>query len=290
MIAPSVPAQRWDFSAIGTSWRIDSTSPLGEDDRAAVASVVDAFDRDWSRFRADSTVSLISSGGTAAAPPDAEAMLALYAQLDVATGGAVNPLVGDALAKRGYDAAISLRDLGASAAPADWRTLVDASDGRLALRAPAVIDVGAVGKGRLVDLVLAELRGRVDGGLVVDASGDLAVDGLSQRVALEHPYDATRAIGVWSVSDGALCASATNRRAWGDGLHHVLDARTGEPVRAYAATWAVAADAMTADAVATALFFDGGPRFAADRDASWVRMRTDGSVEWSPHCKAELFV
>jgi thiamine biosynthesis lipoprotein len=47
---------------------------------------------------------------------------------------------------------------------------------------------------------------------------------------------------------------------------------------------------MTADAVATALFFDGGPRFADARGASWVRMRTDGSVEWSPHCEAELFV
>ncbi|MDR6166625.1 thiamine biosynthesis lipoprotein ApbE [Microbacterium paludicola] len=113
---------------------------------------------------------------------------------------------------------------------------------------------------------------------------------MQQRVALEHPYDGSRAVGVWTLDAGALCASATNRRAWGDGLHHVLDARTGEPVREYAATWAVASDAMTADAVATALFFDGGPRFAERSEASWVRMRTDGSVEWSPHCEAELFV
>jgi thiamine biosynthesis lipoprotein len=46
---------------------------------------------------------------------------------------------------------------------------------------------------------------------------------------------------------------------------------------------------MTADAVATALFFDGGPALAADWGAEWVRMRTDGSVEWSPRCEAELF-
>lgn len=167
--------------------------------------------------------------------------------------------------------------------------MLDAAGGRLTLRRPALIDIGAVGKGRLVDLVLAVLRPRVTGWLVVDASGDLAVRGIRQRIALEHPFDATRAIGIWSIADAALCASAVNRRAWGDGLHHVLDARTGQPVRSYAATWAVAADAMTADAVATALFFDGGPRFAADRDASWVRMRTDGTVEWSPDCEAELF-
>ncbi len=63
-------------------------------------------------------------------------------------------------------------------------------------------------------------------------------------------------------ADAALCASATNRRAWGDGLHHVLDARTGVPVRSVVATWAVGADAMRADAIATALFFEGGPELA----------------------------
>jgi len=290
MSAPTLASHRWEFDAIGTSWRVDSAAPLGDEDRAAVSSVVDRFDREWSRFRPDSLVRQIAAGGSVAAPPDAAAMLGLYDALDRATGGSVNPLVGDALARRGYDATYSLLDRGAEPAPGDWRDLIQAADGALTLRGPATIDVGAVGKGRLVDLVLAALRSRVMGWLVVDASGDLAVDGVAQRVALEHPYDARRAIGVWTLAAGALCASATNRRAWGAGLHHVLDARTGQPVREYAATWAVAADAMTADAVATALFFEGGPRFAAAREASWVRMRTDGSVEWSPHCEAELFV
>ena len=58
------------------------------------------------------------------------------------------------------------------------------------------------------------------------------------RIGLEHPYDATRAIGVVELRDGAMCASAVNRRVWGEGLHHVLDARTGLPVRTWAATWA----------------------------------------------------
>lgn len=290
MIPAPVAPGRWDFDAIGTAWRIDSEAPVRDADRAAVLALVDAFDRDWSRFRADSTVSRLATGGTVAAPRDAEAMLGLYDELADATDGSVNPLVGDALARRGYDASYSMRDRGAAAAPQRWREVVDLSGDSLTLHRPATIDVGAVGKGRLVDLVRAELRQRMTGWLVVDASGDLAIDGVRQRVALEHPYDSSRAVGVWTLDSGALCASATNRRAWGDGLHHVLDARTGEPVRAYAATWAVAADAMTADAVATALFFDGGPRFAQAQGASWVRMRTDGSVEWSPHCEAELFV
>ena len=127
------------------------------------------------------------------------------------------------------------------------------------------------------------------GDLVVDAGGDMRVRGDAVRVGLEHPYDATRAIGVVELQDAALCASAVNRRAWGDGLHHVLDARTGAPVRTWAATWAIAPDAMRADAVATALFFDGGPELAASWGVEWVRMTTDGRAERSPDCPAQLF-
>jgi thiamine biosynthesis lipoprotein len=155
--------------------------------------------------------------------------------------------------------------------------------------APALIDVGALGKGRLVDLVFAALAD-LPGDLVVDAGGDMRVRGAAVRIGLEHPYDATRAIGVVSVQDAALCASAVNRRAWGDGLHHVLDARTGVPVRTWAATWALAPEAMGADAIATALFFDGGPELAAAWGVDWVRMSTDGRVQRSPGCPAELFL
>jgi thiamine biosynthesis lipoprotein len=216
-------------------------------------------------------------------------MLDAYAVLSDATDGAVNPLVGASLERLGYDAALSLVGRGATPAPADWRARLTWDESALTLSEPALIDVGALGKGRLVDRVMAVLAG-TPGDVVVDASGDLAMRGAAQRIGLEHPFDARRVIGVWEVTDAALCASATNRRAWGDGLHHVLDARTGVPVRTIAATWAVADTAMRADAIATALFFDGGPRLAHDWGCEWVRMTTDGRVEWSPGCPAELFI
>lgn len=287
MIQIAPLAHSWAFEAIGTAWRIDAASPLDDGVRDEITGAIAAFDREWSRFRADSLVSRLGEeGGEAPAPADAVAMLDAYDALETATHGAVNPLVGDSLARRGYDAGYSFVDHGATPAPVAWRQIVSWSAETVRLAEPAILDVGALGKGRLADLVLALVPA---GPAVVDAGGDIAVRGVTQRIALEHPYDASLAIGVWSVTDAALCASAVNRRAWGDGLHHVLDARTGEPVRQYAATWAVAPDAMTADAVATALFFDGGPQLAAEWGADWVRMRTDGSVEWSPHCEAELF-
>jgi hypothetical protein len=105
-------------------------------------------------------------------------------------------------------------------------------DARITTREPVVIDVGAAGKGYLVDLVLDLLReGGVDD-VVVDAGGDLRHHGPGvTRVGLEHPTRPDHAVGAAPLQNQALCASAVTRRAWGDGLHHVLDPRTGIPTR-----------------------------------------------------------
>ena len=285
----------WRFDAIGTTWEIVAERRLPTAVRDEVSSHIDEFDRTWSRFRADSAVSALGrTAGTIPAPADAVPMLDALAALSEATAGAVNPLIGASLDALGYDAGYTFHDQGPLPAPSGWQQVLTWKEGRLALTEPATIDVGALGKGRLVDLVLGILTRTETGDLTVDAGGDLAVRGRPQRIGLEHPFDPRRAIGVWEVTDAALCASAVNRRAWpsaaGTTLHHVLDARTGQPVRTIAATWAVATDAMTADAVATALFFDGGPRLAREWGVDWVRMTTDGRVEWSPGCRADLFV
>ena len=278
----------WDFPAIGTRWQIESERELTASERTEVREIVESFDHEWSRFRDDGPIAALArAGGAVARPADAAEMLDAYRDLSDATSGAVNPLVGESLQALGYDAAYSLVAGIPIGAPENWRDVLDWTGDELTLTHPAVIDVGALGKGRLVDLVHAAL-GRVPGDLTVDAGGDMLVRGQA-RVGLEHPFDSSRAIGIATIRDQALCASAVNRRAWGDGLHHVLDARTGAPVRTWAATWAIADDAMHADAVATALFFDGGPELAARWGIEWIRMSTDGRAQRSPGCPVELF-
>lgn len=278
----------WRFEAIGTRWEIETDAELSDELRAEVARRIEEFDLAWSRFRFDSIVTRLAQGGRAPAPPDATVMLDLYRQLSDATAGAVSPLAGESLVALGYDAHVSLRSGTPSPAPA-WQDALRWGDD-LVLEHAALIDVGAVGKGRLVDLIGVALT-EIPGAVVIDAGGDILVrNGRRHRIALEHPYDPSRAVGIVELDSGAVCGSAVNRRAWGDGLHHVLDARTGAPARTWAATWAFADTAMIADAVATALFFDGGPQLAAHLGASWVRMSTAGVAERSPDCPAELFL
>ncbi|MGX6449423.1 FAD:protein FMN transferase, partial [Patulibacter sp. S7RM1-6] len=107
------------FEAIGTRWRIDADAPLDALDDE-VAALVDRYDRDWSRFRADSLVARMArEGGAHRLPPEGPALLGLLRRLHDATDGAVTPLVGAAMEHHGYDADYTLRPRpGAAEVPA----------------------------------------------------------------------------------------------------------------------------------------------------------------------------
>ncbi|MFI5430258.1 FAD:protein FMN transferase [Aeromicrobium sp. UC242_57] len=288
----------WTFEAIGTAWQIDTRAPLPSDVQAAVLARIEEFDRVWSRFRPDSLVTEMSHrAGTWTMPDEADQLLGFYAELHDATEGAVDPAVGQTLADLGYDSSYSLVESAPSSAHG-WYASTATFDfamsepNVLTTRGPVLLDVGAAGKGLLVDLIEG-IVGRHTHQFTIDASGDLYHNGTTPiRVALEHPLDPTRAVGVAEVEpEDALCASATNRRAWGNGLHHVIDARTGRPTEDIIATWVVVPQScMRADGLATAHFFADPAVLMGRFSHEFVRMHADGRLEWSPDFPGELFV
>lgn len=222
-------------------------------------------------------------------PDDAPPLFDLYRRLYAATDGAMSPLVGAALSGLGYDSSYSLRPSGHPTPVPAWDDAIAWDGHALTTVRPVSIDVGAAGKGYLVDIVSDLLAAAGHEDFVVDGSGDIRRVGAPPiRVALEHPLDTTMAIGVAEV-DAAICSSATNRRTWGAGLHHVIDATTGLPTSRIIATWAIASSALEADGLATALFFADPARLAADFDYTYVRMDSTGRVEFSPNLDGELF-
>lgn len=281
----------WQFEAIGTAWQIDTAEPLAPDTTAAVEGRIKRFDKVWSRFRPDSVVSQIAESGGTWIFDDSDALLLdFYAELYVLSDGAVTPLVGRTLADLGYDADYSLRAVAEPATVPPWDTF-EWIRPELVTIEPVLLDVGAAGKGLLVDLVSTVLSSHGLNQFTIDASGDIYHHGTTPiRVALEDPRDPSRAIGVADLDpELALCASATNRRAWGDGLHHVLDGRTGRPTNEIIATWVVAESCMWADGLATAHFLTDPARLVSRFEHEFVRMHADGRVEWSPDFPGEVF-
>lgn len=276
----------WQFEAIGTQWLIETEKPLHEI-KATLTARIDSYDKTYSRFRDDSLISKVASKkGEYDFPADAGKLVEYYKYLYDLTDGAVSPLVGNVLVAAGYDNDYSLRPGIVTVAP-EWRDVMEWDGSRVTMKRPAVLDFGAAGKGYLVDLLGEILEQHGHEVYVIDASGDMRVSGIEQTVGLENPHDPTRVIGAVQLKDMSLCASATNRRTWGE-WHHVIDPRTAEPVNKVVASWVIAPTTLEADGLTTALFFTDN--VFTENDTQYVRLLNDGTIEHSPNFVGQLFV
>lgn len=276
------------FEAIGTQWTIETVAQVDDIVRKIIMRRIEEFDLTYSRFRDDSLVNEIAGkAGEYDFPADAEKLASLYYELYKATDGAVSPLVGNALVEAGYDKSYSLQPGVIHTVPA-WDEIMRWNGAHVSVRQPATLDFGAAGKGHLVDLIGEILERNGHAAYTIDASGDVRTRGAPEVIGLENPHDAESVIGTMRIENASLCASASNRRAWGK-WHHIIDPRTGEPARDVVATWVMAANTLEADGLATALFF-----VHADNLKSWdfqyVRLMADGRIEHSPGFVGELFL
>ncbi|UKA48444.1 FAD:protein FMN transferase [Arthrobacter sp. FW305-123] len=281
----------FSFEGIGTQWEISTPEELAPGIQEELLETVAEYDHTWSRFRSDSLVSGLSRApGMISLPGHAAALQEVYSALYRLSDGALTPLIGSSLERLGYDSSYALAPSGSPLAPPRWEDVLHWSGPELAAREPVVLDVGAAGKGQLVDLLGDVLREQGRSDFLVDGSGDMLHAGDHPvTVALEHPYNPRQAIGTLELENAALCASASNRRTWGDGLHHVLDGTTGKPIGTTVATWTVATSALVADALATALFMVNPSLLEGEFDFSWLTVSSSGSAAFSNLFEGRLF-
>lgn len=288
------PSSSHSFEAIGTAWQIESATILESTVLSEVAVIIDSFDETWSRFRDDSLVSdMARTPGEYPLPAEAEPLFDLYRVLYDLSKGAITPLVGSALEALGYDRHYSLspKPGPAPVIPA-WDQALSFQDGILSVPKPVLLDVGAAGKGLLVDLVLEHLLASGHHSVVVDASGDLRrIDssGSRERIGLENPLNPELAIGVAELGNQALAASGTTRRRWAKGVHHILNGITGLPTSGILASWVVAPTALVADGVATALLVMDPEPLANTFPIEWATMTENGVVKHSEGFPGEFF-
>lgn len=289
----------YEFEAIGTQWYIGTREPLTDTVKLRLHNRIEDFDKTYSRFRHDSlvaTVAAATNGGVFMFPSDSLPLFELYDILYKLTDGKVDPLIGNELKLLGYDAHYSLQaDLRASyfnpdKPLPDWTKDIIRRGRSLTTSHSLTIDVGAAGKGFLVDILSEILMDEGIADYLIDGGGDIRHAGDNEIIiGLEHPANREMVIGTVSLKDSAICASATNRRKWGNGLHHVLDGRTGKPVQEVIATWAIADNALLADGLATALFFVDAKKLSEQFHFSSVRVFSDKRVEVSDNFEGTLF-
>lgn len=283
------------FDAIGTGWQIDifdapAATKVPELERAIMGRIA-AYDQTYSRFRDDSWIMTIGKRpGTYPLPEDARPLFDLYDTLYRETHGAFTPLIGQVMVDAGYDAVYSLEPKKVSVPPT-WAEALTYSPPTITIHRPVIIDIGAAGKGYLIDIVAELLRDHGCTSFCVDAGGDIWFESGNHdplRVGLEHPDDITSVVGIATLAHGSICGSAGNRRVWGP-YHHIIDPRTLTSPRQILSVWVVAESTMLADALSTCLFLVPANHLQKTHRFEYAILFADYTVEYSKNFPAELF-
>lgn len=279
----AAPAQQLGGATMGTTWSVQYLADAALPDlhpglQAELDLVVDQMSTwepgsDISRFNrapADSWVAL---------PAELRMVLDHALRLAQQTDGAYDPTVGPLVDLWGFGA------LGAMPAPDDgaiaeararvgWHRLqVDAKRGAVHQPGGTRLDLSSIAKGHAVDRLSAVLQANGVTDYLVDVGGELRAAGNNAHgrpwtVAIESPGvhdsnddDATPHLRTVTLRDAAIATSGDYRRlarTQSKRISHEIDPRSGEPAQGVLASVSVIrADAMDADALATALFVLG---------------------------------
>lgn len=220
------------------------------------------------RFAPSSELSrLNASGGRwVDVSPLLESLLRESLRAHELSGGLVNAAVLPALLAAGYSRTFSEgpTPVTASVAPPPLPDVLEVRSGRARLRLGATIDLGGIAKGWLADRLATDLGTNC----LVNLCGDLYARG-GGETGDGWPVG----MGGESVLllDMGAATSGTRRRAWGEGLHHLIDPRTGRPSRTDLAEASViartGADAEILAKTALLLGSEDAPEFLAAHDA-----------------------
>lgn len=279
MTLPSVgaarrPTTRYRTHGLGTVADLVVTDPGV---MVAASRILDdeirRMDRLASRFRDDSELAALhrSDGRPTTVTDDLLDAVQTALRVAEATDGAVDPTVGSAMVRLGYDRDFAqvAGGVGGRLPPArpvpGWRTVeVDVPSGTVRVPAGVVLDLGASAKALVADRVADRVRTACGCGVVASLGGDLAVAGAPPEGFSVGLGDDCRALDPMdprddetvAVRSGGLATSSLTVRRWtlgGTVVHHILDPRTGRPVPPVWRTVTVcAASCVDANAASTA--------------------------------------
>ncbi len=236
--------RRHAFRSMGTSVSLiaDPRTPPGAFERAArsVELVFTREDLRFSRFRGDSELTRVNAraGRWTKVSPGFAALLARSLEAAARSDGLFDPTVLPSLIAAGYDRDFDELIAGARDAlhpsePCGRWSEIELEGDLVRLPIGVGLDFGGIAKGWTVDLAAHAAIGEGLSWAIVNAGGDLRITGTSPsegfEIAIDDPEAPGEEIARVRVARGALATSSVTARAWGPGLHHLIDPRTGLP-------------------------------------------------------------
>ncbi len=252
-----------------------------------------------SRFRPDSEVNMLhaaaASGGPVPVGADLLDSVTIALRAAQLTDGAVDPTVGAAMCRIGYDRDFSALaegvpgDLPEPSPVAGWRSVsVDAQRSTVALPPGVVLDLGATAKAWAADLAASTIAAQLHCGVLLSLGGDIAVCGSAPEggfaIGVADVCGDSDAPVAVAIESGGLATSGIGRRHWTVGglpVHHLIDPTTGLPADSPWRTVSVAAgscvDANTASTAAMVMGLSALP-WLEERKLPSRLVGSDGSA------------
>ena len=127
------------------------------------------------------------------------------------------------------------------------------------------IDLGGIGKGYAVDMAIRVLQGNRIHSALINFAGNIYAYGTppgkdSWVIGLQHPRKSERLLGSFEIKDKAVSTSGDYEKFFtidGERYSHIIDPRTGYPVKGIVSVTIVTDNATRADALSTGVFVLG---------------------------------
>ena len=267
-----------DLFVFGTIVEIKLWGASDEQSGRAFSEIQQMFQvmhRDWHAWEPGLLVEIndaFAAGAEATANPGIVEMIRLSQWVEEKSAGCFNPAIGGLVELWGFHTS-DYPIIGPPPSQAEIDRILSRHPSTLDVRIDGLqltsdnpfvqLDFGGIAKGYAVDLAVERLRELGIGNAIVNAGGDLRAFGRHGdrpwRVAVRRPGGGT--VGTVEVrGDEALFTSGNYERFRQDNLEryaHILDPRTGWPVRDVASATVIGANGVVADAAATALIVAG---------------------------------
>ncbi|MFP4687250.1 MAG: FAD:protein FMN transferase [bacterium] len=141
-------------------------------------------------------------------------------------------------------------------------------DNKIALQPGMRLDFGAFVKGYAVDRAAEIMSEHNEKNFMINLGGNIYAAGSPPeadywRIGLRDPRDKSSISGSLSLKNEAISTSGDYERMFiidGERYAHIINPKTGRPVKKTAAVTAIASEALTADFYSTAIFLTGHNR------------------------------
>lgn len=245
------------IDGLGTRWYFELFEEIPDTLEQKIINQIHSFERSYSRFLADSLLSILNKNKILIDPPKEFQNILQLGLKYYQTTNTVFTLSGErALSSIGYDDRYTLVAEEKRADIPELTTSLEVNEQKIILYNNASLDLGGIGKGFLIDKIALMLLKEGIQFFVINAGGDIFVtsdNGKPIELYLEHPTQKTSLIGSVCLQNQALAVSSPFKRAWKDSVtgiqyNHILSENVVEFT-----SFVIAETATEADVWATTL-------------------------------------